>query len=142
MSVEFRPYQAGHFDLLMQKPCRRFFGGKFEPEYADALEKAGESWSAFVSGEIVGCAGLAQLWSGRAIGWAFLSDETAEHMLAITRKTKDVLQHSAYRRIEAHVDAYFPAGRRWAEMLGMSREGFMRQFSPNGDDMFLYALVK
>lgn len=140
--IVFVPYEPRHFDWLMRRPCRRFFGRRFEPEYAEALEKAGECWSAFVAGEIVGCAGLAEIWPGRAIGWAFLSDETARHMIAITRKTRAVLRHAPYRRIEASADVGFPPARRWAEMLGMACEALMRKWTPDGDDVFLYALVR
>lgn len=142
--IAFVPYEPIHFDWLMRRPCARFFGRKFEPEYADALERAGESWSGFVAGEIVGCAGLAQIWDGRAMAWAFLADETARHMLPITRHVTRVFRHAAYRRIEATVDPRFAPARRWAEMLGMVCETPtpMRKWTPAGDDALLYALVR
>jgi hypothetical protein len=47
-----------------------------------------------------------------------------------------------FKRIEAFVDANFAEGHRWIQMLGFVREGYMRSFSPNGNDAVLYARIR
>jgi RimJ/RimL family protein N-acetyltransferase len=52
------------------------------------------------------------------------------------------LETTDFKRVEAYVDANFEAGHRWITMLGFEREGYMRAFSPLGDDAVLYARIK
>jgi len=47
-----------------------------------------------------------------------------------------------FKRVEAFVDANFDAGHRWIKMLGFEREGYMRSFTPEGNDAVLYARIR
>jgi hypothetical protein len=111
---------------------------------ADAMSASfGDAWTALLDGRPIACAGVVEVWSGRAYAWALLAEDAGPHMLAITRAIRCFLQRAPYRRIEMAVTVGFDAGRRWAEMLGFQLETptAMRNYLPNGKDAWLYARV-
>lgn len=138
--ITFIPYEPDHYRSLLELPCRRF--GKYSQEYADALQKAGEAWSGFVSGQCIGCAGLVKVWDGRAMAWAVLSDQTGKYMRAITARTAKCIRESEYRRIEAQVATDFVAGHRWVQLLGFQYEARLRKWFPDGGDVDQYSLIR
>ena len=89
------------------------------------------------------CAGLVEVWEGRAYAWAILSDNAGPYMLPLTREIRSKLAAAPFRRIEMAVDADFDAGARWAEMLGFRCEtpAPMAAYLPNGRAAYLYARV-
>ena len=111
---------------------------------ADALAGAyGTAWSAFVDGVPIACAGVVEVWAGRAYAWALLADRAGPHLLWLTREIRFRLDSLALRRVEMAVDAGFGAGARWARMLGFVCETPepARCYLPNGRDAWLFARV-
>jgi len=115
------------------------------PGYGDMLAAAGQSFSALAGDRVVCVAGLLPQWEGRAIAWALLSRQAGRYFLPVHRAVHGFLAQSAFRRVEAFVDAEFSRGCRWLEMLGFDNEtpgAPMRKYTPDGKDCFLYARVK
>lgn len=110
-----------------------------------ALESPfGEAWTALVDARPVACAGLVEVWEGRAYAWALLAEDAGPHMLAVTREIRSRIALAPFRRIEMAVAAGFTAGCRWAGMLGFICETPqpMRAYLPDGRDAWLYARVR
>lgn len=105
---------------------------------------AGEAYTGMVDGRPIGCAGVVELWKGRALAWALLAEDAGPHMVSVTRAIRFFLATVPYRRVEMAVDAEFPAAIRWAEMLGFKRETPepMPAYLPNGRACYQYARVK
>lgn len=101
----------------------------------------GHSWTALDGEEPIACAGLVEVWEGRAYAWALLSEYAGPHLFTLTRVIRSRLASLRYRRVEMAVDAGFAAGCRWAQMLGFRRETPepMRGYLPNGHAAWLYA---
>jgi hypothetical protein len=142
MRVEaFRP---AHLDRLRLQPAQAHFGAELlKPGYADMLRQ-GSSFSAVAGDDVLACAGVSEVWEGRAVAWALVSEAAGRHMLGIHRATAGFLAQAAYRRIEATVDEGFEAAHRWLRLLGFSCEtpAGMRGFNPDGRNSFLYARVQ
>jgi hypothetical protein len=85
--------------------------------------------------------GAEQVWEGRMIVWALLSQNIGLTMPIIHRHMVKFLSRLDARRLEAYIDVGFAPGHRWVKMLGFEVEGYMKSFRPNGDDMVLYARV-
>lgn len=140
--MQIVPFQAEHiFNLRLQRAQAMFYA-KFSPHYARALEDAGNGYTALVDGMPIACAGLVEQWEGRALAWALIAENAGPHFVRITRAVRRALDIAQYRRIEAHVDAEFGAGIRWAQMLGFEVESKMAQFTPEGRDAFMYVRIK
>lgn len=109
---------------------------------ADLVAQGGVAWAAVMDGEVIAAAGMFEVWSGRALGWALFSDTALANFIAIHRVARKVLADCPWRRIEIAVDRNHAAGVRWAERLGFQREGLMRAYTADGRDCFLYARVR
>lgn len=141
-------FKAAHLRLLqgrLQGAQLHMSAEIARPESAHMLEVQCESFSAFDGELLIGCAGLMPMWPGRAVAWALLSEDAGRYMRQIHRATKGFLQQSQWTRIEAFVVKDFYAGQKWMHMLGFeceTPEGAMRKYTPDGQDCFLYSLVR
>lgn len=134
--VEFRPVHLARM--------RAQIAQRDELEHPEAMTGAfGYAWTALDDGEPMACAGVVEVWQGRAYAWALLSEHAGRHMLALTREIRFRLARLPFRRVEMAVDAGFDAGARWARMLGFRLETPepMRGYLPHGHDAFLFARV-
>lgn len=113
-----------------------------EVTHPEALAQPfGRAWTALDGDEPIACAGVVEVWEGRAYAWALLSEHAPPHLLTLTRVIRSRLAALPYRRVEMAVDAGFDAGCRWARMLGFRLETPepMRAYLPNGREAWLYA---
>lgn len=140
--MEIVPFQPEHLDTLALQPSQADFLQNFDKTYAPALIAAGPCFTAIKDGIILGCAGLSKQWDNRAIAWALLSANLGREFVRIHRAVERYLLIADFKRIEAFVDANFAEGHRWMQMLGFEREGYMRSFSPSGNDAVLYARIR
>jgi hypothetical protein len=102
----------------------------------------GRAWTALVDGHPVACAGMVELWEGRAYAWGLIGEDAGPWMRRITRAIRSALGSAGYRRVEIAVDAQFGAGCRWAHLLGFELEALAKAYMPNGRDAFIYSRVK
>lgn len=139
--AKFRAADLAELDLQdAQQDLRSQFG---DPAYGSALEATQAAFTARdESGAVLCCAGVHEVWPGRGVAWALISRHAGPEFRAIHRAASGFLAQSQLRRIEMVVDANFPAGKRWAKMLGMTPEGTMKAYSPAGDDYVLYARIR
>lgn len=130
------PFHMEHLARLDVQEAQR---AEFE---RSAVASFGDAHTALVDGHPVACAGLLELWPGRAWAWALVGRDAGPHMLSITHAVREQLQRSPFRRIELAVDATFGNGCRWARALGFDLEARARAFMPDGRDAFLYSRVR
>jgi hypothetical protein len=142
-ALDIRTFEPG--DVLKVKVQQAQLGDY--PTITEATGKAlGEHFaiSGWIDDRCIGCCGIAEVWSHRAMAWALLSEECSKHMLEITRHVRYALDLHPCRRIETAVFSDFQAGRRWAELLGFECETPepMRHFDGNGRSAYLYARIR
>lgn len=114
----------------------------FTPEYLAALPTK-DSYTGLVDGKIVAICGVAEIWQGRAVCWAFFSNDAKTHMVFVTKLCRDILQRfPEYDRLEATVEVDFKEGQRWMNILDFEEEGILHKYFPNGNDAIMYARVK
>jgi RimJ/RimL family protein N-acetyltransferase len=136
------PFQPQHLEVMVLQPSQKGFSDYFDPQYGAALMNGGPCFTALNNDEVLGCSGVIKQWDNRAIAWALISEFSGKNFVGIHRAVSRFLDLSEFNRIEAFVDADFEQGHRWIQMLGFEREGYMRQFSPDGRDSVLYARLK
>ena len=138
-------FRAAHLDALQLQDAQTYFHGEFnDPSYGRALEQSQYSFTALDGDKVICCAGMHEVWPGRAVAWALVSKDAGPHLRAIHRATLGFMAQSPWRRIEAMVEGGFEAGHRWIKMLGFVCEtpDAMRGYSPSGVDFYLYSRVK
>jgi len=115
---------------------------RMAPESADLAEQSPNNWTLVHEGVPIASGGTIQMWPGRHQAWAHLGAVTAAHMLQITREAYRCVR-GAVGRVEMTVRMDFPAGHRWAKMLGFKVEtGCLEAYDPvDGTDHVGYVLV-
>lgn len=112
-------------------------------EFMESICSYGQGFTAFDGDTVLASAGMFEIWEGRSVAWAFLSeDATGKLFLKVHRAVKAFLDMQNYRRMEMCVLASFDQGRRWAEALGFKQECLMRRYDHLGQDHYLYARVE
>ena len=136
------PFEPLHLELLELQQSQQLFRNFFDRSYGPALQAAGPCYSVVDAGDVLLCAGLVKQWSNRAVAWSLISEHAGRQFVRIHKSVRRFLDSADFNRVEAYVDADFQQGHRWIEMLGFQREGYMRQFTPDGKDSILYSRVK
>lgn len=111
----------------------------------DGMRQLEGEWAKTVTvGErVLLCGGLAPVGGGRAVVWAYFSDDAGRKMVQIVRAIRAFLQGAPFRRIEAFVDADFWAGHRLMRILGFELETpRKRAYRVDGGDSSEYVLVR
>jgi len=136
------PYKAEHLASLQAQEAQAYLGAHMNDEYAKALEST-QSWTGLTGDRVIGCFGVCEMWTHRALMWSYLDRAAGRHLVSIHRAVLAYLEIAPYRRLEAEVDCEFEAGHRWLRMLGFTMEcERMRCYRVDGGDSALYARVK
>lgn len=141
--ITYRAMREGDFMMLNPHGTQAYLTPS--PEYERYLMNGGRAIS-FVresDGQVVACAGGYEQWEGRRLIWAVMGVETSRHMRQLTKLGRFLLKQYHCRRSECYVDACFPQGFRWAQMLGFTLETPepMKRFLPNGNDAYLFSMM-
>ncbi|MGE4014400.1 MAG: hypothetical protein AB7G15_19940, partial [Alphaproteobacteria bacterium] len=100
----------------------------------------GMAWTGLHGERAVGCGGLMPIAPHRALAWALIGAPPKPAWPRIHRQVRRAIAHGhaqGYARIEMHVDAEFPAARRWARLLGFAEEARLRQALANRHDCLM-----
>ena len=135
------PFRAEDAVELLGKDCERYF------DLLIRMEMDGPGWTGrLADGRVLGCAGMAQVAPWIADFWLIPSRWVKEYPVlfhrTVTREFAKLCASTDARRIQGVVDPQYPERTRWILRLGFVKEGTMRAFGPDGQDMDLYALVR
>ncbi len=111
-------------------------------QYGRSLELSGPCYSAFAGSAVIACAGVVELWSGRAQVWSLLSVQMPQYRKTIHRAVKTFLMNYCVRRLECVVDPRSETALRWARHLGFRYESTMQGYTPLGDDQLMYVRME
>ncbi len=136
------PFEREHLHRMVIQQKQQGLEHLVTPDVCGVLE-GGQSYTALDGDEVVACAGVVEITQGRAVAWAYISQDVGRRMRFVTRAVKNFLDLTQFRRIEMDVDCEFPQAHRWAKMLGFEMECERRRsFTPDGRDCALYAMVR
>lgn len=136
------PFEPGHLRTLSLQPSQAWLGPRLKPEYGASLLKAGPCFTALEGDEVLGCAGVMNMWEGRVMAWALISADAGKNFIRIFKAIKRFVDSHPADRIEATVDVNFEEGHRLMKMLGFEYEGLARKYLPDGRDVCLYARIR
>lgn len=127
-----------HIALIEPQAVQSLDARALQAPDAAELISSSISLSAWFEHRCIAAAGIIDMWTGRSTAWALFAPGAAQHMWAITRKVRFVLDRYPARRIEMTVVTEHEKGHRWAEMLGFEREALMKAYLPDGRDVVQY----
>lgn len=112
-----------------------------------ALLREGHAFAMFAGNLFCGAGGVVPCWHGRAEAWLLVSREARpRHVALATRLARawfDGLQNDpAFARLEIYVRAAASYRDGFARALGMTRDGTLQAWGPDGSDYCLYSRVR
>ena len=104
----------------------------------------GLSYTLLYNDQPVICAGIYPLWDGVAEGWVLSSKRVFDHKIkaagSIKKRLDLICANNNIWRLQTSVKEEFKTGVRFAEWLGLKKEGLMEKYGP--DKTNYYRMVK
>lgn len=136
-------FKAEHYFQLNEQEATSYVNGFMTEKSIKALEGNEHSYSIFIGGRLIACAGLIQFWNGRAEAWAMIDKDCRKEFMTLHNVVKRFLEVCPVKRVEAVVDHGFEAGHKWVSLLGFKLEApYMKAYGLKGGDCSLYARVR
>jgi len=112
---------------------------------AKNLEQDHLAFTGIVNNKPIFAAGMKMVWGQVAEGWVIATDEMWKHPIAISKAIKKdfarVAKEQNIKRVQRGVRKDFKTGIRFAEWLGLEREGLMKNWGFDGTDQYMYARI-
>lgn len=143
--LELVAFEPWHYCLLSKSTgAWETWGEDLVRLVANLHWKRGIAFTALLDGEVVGTAGIVELWQGVAEAWTQLTDKV-KNPFFLHRKVKRIMQGviktKGYHRVQATADLSDQVAVAWLKRLGFSLEGSLKQFSSDKKDHGIFALV-
>jgi hypothetical protein len=143
--IRFSPFLAGDARALFAPDAH----GGLAPAHIAAIERAGresdEAWTMLNDGRPRAVGGVVTLWPGVADLWSFRADDFRPGegfaFARFCRRVADRVMAGDLARLQATARADDPKARHMLDFLGMSVEGRLVAFGPDGADHIQYARV-
>ncbi len=135
-------YRLEHLRQLIDQGVQPSQVSQVPATFASVALPPGLSMTVRDGDHIVLCGGIIPTGPKAGLLWAMLSMDAGRHMTFLHRATLRFLDLEPLRRIEATVEASFPAGCRWLTLLGFKSEGLMEAFGEDGEDHWRFARVR
>lgn len=141
------PYERSHADEIIT------FGMNEKLLENDASAEEGRidygipglSFTLLADNNIVLCGGVTPLWDGVAEGWVIASKRIFEHKIKSVSTIKERLDLLCYNnniwRLQTSVKENFKTGVRFAEWLGLKKEGLMLMYGPDKTNYYRMAKI-
>jgi len=112
---------------------------------AKNLEQDNLAFTGMVNNKPIFAAGMKIVWGNVAEAWLIATDEMWEHPIGIAKAIKKDFARNAkehnIKRVQTAIRKDFKEGIKFAEWLGMEREGLMRNWGFDGSDQYMYARI-
>ena len=141
-------YEPWHFEYCANlSPGGRLLGSETTRLFGIAYQLRGAAYSiATDPGEIVGCAGVIELWPGVGEAWTMFTQTALDKPFFIHRQTKriiwNIIKGSSLHRCQALVPTGDQVKETWIERLGFTWESNMRKAGPDKSDQGMWVWVK
>jgi hypothetical protein len=137
------PYEPWHFEYLaIDTPQGKHMGLDAIKIYALVYSIRGQAYTIKDRGQIVGCAGVLDLWNGVGEAWTCLTDESRAKPFFLHRRTykiiREIIKSKVYHRVHAIVCCTEEKPVQWIERLGFVKESVMKNYGADGSDHAMY----
>ena len=101
------------------------------------------AFTGIVNDNPIFAAGMKMIWGQVAEGWVIATSEMWKHPLGVAKAIKKdfarVARENNITRVQSAIRKDFSEGQRFAEWLGLEKEGLMRKWGFDGSDQYMYA---
>ena len=140
--IDIVPFEEWHLDWINLQASQATLSPMLTHQYGRSLQCSGPAYTAFRGCEVLACAGVVELWRGRAQVWSLLSDSMPKYRKTIHKAVKGFLDGYRVRRLECVIDPRSETAKRWAQHLGFIYEGTMHAYTPDGENQLMYVRIE
>jgi len=101
------------------------------------------AFTGIINDKPIFAAGMKMVWGQVAEGWVIATNEMWKYPLSIAKAIKKdfarVAKENNIIRVQSAIRKDFKEGQRFAEWLGLEKEGLMRKWGFDGSDQYMYA---
>jgi hypothetical protein len=101
------------------------------------------AFTGIINDKPIFAAGMKMVWGQVAEGWVIATSEMWKHPLSVAKAIKKdfarVAKENNITRVQSAIRKDFSEGQRFAEWLGLEKEGLMRKWGFDGSDQYMYA---
>ena len=109
------------------------------------LEQDHLAFTGIINDKPIFAAGMKMVWGQVAEGWVIATNEMWKYPLSIAKAIKKdfarVAKEHNIKRVQSGIRKDFKEGIRFAEWLGLEREGLMKNWGFDGSDQYMYARI-
>ena len=141
------PYTAEHGRFILSCQMNHKLMDEDAKYEGDAINLVEENlaFTGTVNDKPIFAAGMKMIWGQVAEGWVIATHEVWNHPLAVAKAIKKdfarVAKEHNIKRVQSGIRKDFKEGIRFAEWLGLEREGLMKNWGFDGSDQYLYARI-
>ena len=110
---------------------------------AKNLEQNNLAFTGVVNNNPIFAAGMKMIWGQVAECWVIATSDMWKYPLGVAKAIKKdfakIAKKHNLKRVQTAVRKDFTEGQRFAEWLGLEREGLMRKWGFDGSDQYMYA---
>ena len=147
MNIEVRDYKKEDAYTILNKNIREHDAqdtSEFET-YAELWGKEGPAYTIVVDGEVVFCGGVVNIGWNRGEAWTLMSKlfyKYPKTCFKICRnQLNKVIEEHKFARVQALVDPKLYGGVRFMEHLGFEKEGLLKKYGPQSEDMWMMGRI-
>ena len=112
----------------------------------DKFRKAGPGYVMYINGKFIAAGGLVIMWPGVAELWQLPSNLVPKYRFVYSRTCRRIVHELFLKYNLSRLQVHAPDDtlhNRWAEFLGMSKEGVMQQYGPiDFQNWAMFSMVK
>jgi hypothetical protein len=112
---------------------------------AKNLEQDHLAFTGMVRSKPIFAAGMKMVWGRVAEGWVIATEDVWNYPLSVAKAIRKdfarVAREHNIERVQTAIRKDFVQGQRFAEWLGLEREGLMKKWGFDGSDQYLYARI-
>ncbi len=141
------PYtkEHGQFILSCQMNHKVLEADKRYMDNAKSLEQDNLAFTGMVRSKPIFAAGMKIIWGQVAEGWVIATSDMWNYPLSVAKAIKKdfarVAKEHDIERVQTAIRKDFKEGQRFAEWLGLEKEGLMKKFGFDGTDQYMYARI-
>lgn len=148
--IEIIPYEPAHAHAILERNVReRDLWLSAFPDWENMVQTwkdGGPSETITVDGEPVCSAGIVLIGWNRGEAWALLSTLFYKNVRAYYRLIRDrltgMIKENDLIRVQTLVSPDFIEGQSLVSHLGFTKEGLLRKYGPNHEDLLIYGRVQ
>ena len=139
------PYTAEHGKFILSCQMNHKLMDKDAQFDGDAMNLVQDhlAFTGLVNNKPIFAAGMKMVWGQVAEGWVIATSEMWKHPLSVAKAIKKdfarVAKENNITRVQSAIRKDFSEGQRFAEWLGLEKEGLMRKWGFDGSDQYMYA---